>query len=195
MTGDYEDRLRAVTGDYEARLRTVTIGEPERLTGPIELCSYDPGWPDAYSQLAAGVRRALGSRVVRLEHVGSTAVPGLAAKPIIDVVLEVSQSANEAAYVPDLERIGCVLRIREPEWFEHRLLRGRVGGLSVNLHVFSDGCAETERMVRFRDRLRNDAGALRRYEQAKRELASRGWTYLQQYADAKAAVIEEILAF
>jgi GrpB-like predicted nucleotidyltransferase (UPF0157 family) len=92
------------------------------------------------------VTAALGERAVRLEHVGSTSVPGLAAKPIIDIVLEVANSADEATYAQDLEAAGYLLRIREPDWFEHRLFRGF--GPRVNLHVFSAGCSETDRMVR-----------------------------------------------
>lgn len=96
----------------------------------------------------------LGDRVVRIEHAGSTSVPGLPAKPTIDIVLEVPDSADEEAYVPDLERGGYRLSIREPEWFEHRLLKGP--DPSVNLHVFSAGCEEVGAMLRFRDHLRAD---------------------------------------
>jgi GrpB-like predicted nucleotidyltransferase (UPF0157 family) len=136
------------------------------------------------------VRAALGDRVVRLEHVGSTSVPGLAAKPIIDIVLEVPDSSDEPAYVGDLEAAGYVLKIREPAWYEHRLLR--VPG-SVNLHVFSAGCPETDRMFRFRDHLRSSAADRELYERTKRDLASRAWKFMQQYADAKNEIVGEIM--
>ena len=82
-------------------------------------------------------RLALGDRVVRIEHTGSTSVPGLSAKPIIDISLEVPDSADEETYVPSLEAAGYVLTIREPDWFEHRLFKGP--DTNVNLHVFSAG--------------------------------------------------------
>lgn len=83
------------------------------------------------------IRAALGERALQIEHVGSTAVPGLAAKPIIDINLVVADTRDEDAYVPDLEAAGYVLRVREPEWFEHRMFRG--GDPRVNLHVYSTG--------------------------------------------------------
>jgi GrpB-like predicted nucleotidyltransferase (UPF0157 family) len=138
------------------------------------------------------VRTALGERVLRLEHVGSTSVPGLCAKPIVDIVLAVASSADEPAYVPALEAAGFSLRIREPGWHEHRMLKG--GDEDVNLHVFTAGDPEIDRMLAFRDRLRADDAARDRYAAAKRELAARRWRYVQHYADAKSAVVEAILA-
>jgi GrpB-like predicted nucleotidyltransferase (UPF0157 family) len=167
------------------------IGGPEPLTRPVELRDYDPSWPERYAEHAARLREALGQRAVRIEHVGSTSVPGLAAKPIIDIVLEVPDTADEPAYVGDLEAAGYILRFREPEWFGHRLFQPDDHG--VNLHVFSGGCPETDRMVAFRDRLRTDDADRELYLQTKRELAARDWKYMQQYADAKTAIIEEIM--
>jgi GrpB-like predicted nucleotidyltransferase (UPF0157 family)/predicted phosphodiesterase len=164
---------------------------PPREPGPIVLHDYDPAWPRRYEREATQLADALGGRALRLEHVGSTSVPGLPAKPIIDIVLEVVDSADEAAYAPDLEAAGYVLRIREPEWFEHRLFRPSDG--SVNLHVFSAGCSEIDRMVRFRDHLRGEEADRDLYFRTKRELAARDWNYVQQYADAKTAVIDDIL--
>jgi GrpB-like predicted nucleotidyltransferase (UPF0157 family) len=104
----------------------------------------------------------------------------------------VEDSADESAYVPALEAAGYVLRIRESEWFEHRLFKGP--DTNVNLHVFSRGCVEADRMVAFRDHLRANEPDLRLYEDAKRELAARRWKYVQNYADAKTAVVSEIMA-
>jgi GrpB-like predicted nucleotidyltransferase (UPF0157 family) len=168
------------------------IGGPRPLSGPIELREYDPCWPDRYADHASRLRAALGERAVRIEHVGSTSVPGLVAKPIVDIVLEVPDSAREVAYVGDLVAAGYVLRIREPDWFEHRLFD--TDPRDVNLHVFPAGCSETERMVRFRDWLRSNASDRKLYVRTKRELAARGWTYTQQYADAKTDVVEQIMA-
>jgi GrpB-like predicted nucleotidyltransferase (UPF0157 family) len=168
------------------------IGGPMPLTRPIELREYDPRWPDQYAEQATRLRAALGERLLRIEHVGSTSVRGLPAKPIIDIALEVPDSADEPAYVPDLEAAGYALRIREPDWFEHRLLRPPDG--AAHLHVFSASCAETDRMVRFRDWLRANDADRELYLATKRDLAARDWKYMQQYADAKSGVVSQILA-
>jgi GrpB-like predicted nucleotidyltransferase (UPF0157 family) len=177
---------------YDRELAKATIGGTQPLDKPIELLDYDPDWPLLYEREEARVRSILGDRVVRIEHVGSTSVPGLAAKPVIDIALEVPDSAEESAYVPDMEAAGYVLRIREPEWFEHRVFKGP--DTNVNLHVFSAGCEEVDRMLLFRDRLRSNAADRELYASAKRDLAARDWKYVQQYADAKTAVVHEIMA-
>jgi GrpB-like predicted nucleotidyltransferase (UPF0157 family) len=175
----------------EELLRNVTIGELAVLAGPVELAEYDPEWPRLFERLAANIRTALGDRVRLLEHAGSTSVPGLAAKPIIDIVLAVADSADEATYVPALEALGYVLRIREPEWFEHRVLKRTEP--AVNLHVFTEGASEIARMLAFRDWLRNHDDERLLYESTKRELAAREWKYIQHYADAKTEVVEGII--
>jgi GrpB protein len=110
---------------YEKALAERTIGQLQPLTTPIEVPDYDPSWPHSYEREAARIRSILGGRVVRIEHVGSTSVRGLPAKPIIDIVLEVKDSADEAAYVPDMEAAGYVLRIREADWFQNRLFKAQ----------------------------------------------------------------------
>jgi GrpB-like predicted nucleotidyltransferase (UPF0157 family) len=176
----------------EALLQKVTIGELAVLAGPVELAEYDPDWPRRFDRLAIDIRRALGARVRLLEHAGSTSVPGLAAKPVIDIVLAVADSADEGSYVPALEAIGYVLRIREPEWFEHRVLRHT--DPAVNLHVFTEGASEISKMLSFRDWLRTNEDDRLLYERTKRELAAREWKYIQHYADAKTEVVEAIFA-
>ncbi len=176
----------------EAYLNAVTIGPREPLNSAIALAPYDPGWPSEFERHARRVRMALGAKVRFLEHVGSTSVPGLAAKPIIDMLLAVADAADEPAYVLPLERQGFVLRIREPGWFEHRLLK--TARNDVHLHVFSEGCAEIGRMLAFRDWLRTHEEDRRLYEQTKRTLAARSWTHMQHYADAKSTVVQAILA-
>ena len=153
---------------------------------------YDPHWPELFSREADRIRSVLGSGALRIEHAGSTSVPGLAAKPKIDVLLVVADSADEQAYVPALEAAAYVLRIREPDWYEHRMFKGP--DTDITLHVFSSGCPEIDRMLLFRDWLRSHAADRRLYERTKRELASLDWKYTQNYADAKTAVVEEILA-
>ena len=172
--------------------RTEWIGGRPRHDAPITLVPYDPAWPAQFATEAARIRAALGEEVLQLEHTGSTSVPGLAAKPIIDITLVVPDSADEDAYVPSLGAAGYQLAIREPGWFEHRLLRGSKP--SVNLHTFSAGCPEVERMVGFRDWLRTHETDRELYERTKRELAAKEWDYVQDYADAKGAVVEAILA-
>lgn len=176
----------------EEEMRAATIGPLQPLAGKIVIVDYDPRWPEQYATEARKIRGALGARALLLEHVGSTSVPNLAAKPILDIVLVVADSADEASYVPALEQTGYVLRNREPAWYEHRVLKGVEP--TVNLHVFSPGCPETERMVRMRDWLRTHEDDRALYEKTKRELAQRTWKYVQNYADAKTAVGEAILA-
>jgi len=175
----------------EEQIRAATIGEPRVLAGPVLLVEYDRAWPEAFRREAERIQGVLGDRALRIEHVGSTSVPGLAAKPIVDILLVVRDSADEPAYVPDMEAAGYVLRIREPGWYEHRLFKG--SDTDINLHVFSRACPEIERMVRFRDHLRMNEADRLEYERAKRALAGRTWKYVQNYADAKSDVIEEIL--
>jgi GrpB-like predicted nucleotidyltransferase (UPF0157 family) len=176
----------------EERLAAITIGERASLDGPIHLADYDPEWPHLFARQAERIRAALGEGVRLLEHVGSTSVPGLCAKPILDIVLAVPDSAAEPAYVPALEARGFALRIREVDWFQHRLLRHV--DPATNLHVFSAGCPEIERMLAFRDRLRSHDGDRDAYASAKRALAARTWRHTQHYADAKTGIVREILA-
>jgi GrpB-like predicted nucleotidyltransferase (UPF0157 family) len=138
------------------------------------------------------IRNALGDHALRIEHVGSTSVPELPAKAIIDMVLVVSESNNEPQYVAALETAGYRLHLREPGWYEHRMFKGREN--RVNLHVFSSGCPEIERMVRFRNWLRVSKDDRELYARTKQALAERQWKYTQNYADAKSAVIEEIMS-
>ena len=188
-TPDPPDSKPSLTEDY---LRAHTIGDLSPLSSPIRIVDYDPNWPHLYEREAHRIRTALGDRALRVEHAGSTAVPGLAAKPIIDIVLAVADSANEAEYVPLLEGAGYRLRIREPEWQEHRMFKGPE--TDVNLHVFSEGSPEIDRMLRFRDWLRSHAADRDLYARSKRALALGDWKFTQNYADAKTAVVEEILS-
>ena len=161
-----------------------------RLDGQIVLTPYDSAWPTTYARLASAIHDVLADVVV--EHVGSTSVPGLDAKPIIDILLVVPNSADESTYVPQLEAAGYVLRIREPEWEEHRLFRGTDPAL--NLHVFSPGSKEIVRMQLMRDWMRAHPEDRDLYASTKRALAAQEWKYVQNYADAKTTVIEEIMS-
>ena len=176
----------------------VEVPQPEYVTpivradGPIKLAEYDPSWVEQFAREEIRIRTALGSRAVGVHHVGSTSVPGLAAKPVVDIVLLVGDSADESAYVPQLEAAGYVLHLREPDWWEHRLLKDH--NPDVQIHVFTVGSSEVERMLLFRDRLRSHIEERDLYERTKRELAARQWVYTQDYADAKSSVVEGIIA-
>ena len=173
-------------------LQRIRLDKVTPHNAPINLADYDPGWPALFAREAARIRAALDDRAVQVEHVGSTSVPGLAAKPIVDILLAVPDSADEQAYVPALEAVGYVLRAREPDWFEHRMFKGP--DTDVNLHVFTVGAAEIDRMLLFRDWLRANDDDRDAYLQVKRDLAQQTWRHVQHYADAKTAIVEQIIA-
>ena len=170
----------------EDQIVAATVGKRQPFNSTVYLAPYDPAWPSLFNRLKKQIREALGDKILLLEHVGSTAVPGLSAKPIIDMVLVVF------IYVKPLEKKGYTLRNREPDWHEHRLLKPP--DVEGKLHVFSAGCEEIGQMLLFRDRLRNNTDDRLLYEETKRELAARTWKYRQNYADAKSEVVQEILA-
>jgi GrpB-like predicted nucleotidyltransferase (UPF0157 family) len=172
-------------------LQKVTVGEVKPHNAPITLVEYDPRWPALFDREADRIRSALGNRVLQLEHVGSTSVPKLCAKPIIDMLLVVVDSSDEPSYVPALEAAGYTLRKREPDWFEHRSFRGP--DTDIHLHVFSEGASEIERVLRFRDWLRTNEMDRDNYARVKCRLAQQVWRHVQNYADAKTSIVQEIL--
>lgn len=177
--------------DSESKLQEITIGELKPHNATITLLEYDPNWPKLFDREAERIYSLLGNKILKLEHVGSTSVPGLCAKPIIDILLIVEDSSDEDAYVPELIEGGYILRIREPNWFEHRLFKGP--NTDINLHVFSKGTSEAERMLRFRDWLRINTSDQEKYAQVKRKLSQRQWRHVQDYADAKDSIVREIM--
>ncbi len=156
---------------------------------PVVIVAPDPGWPERYARLAGELRTALGDTALGLEHVGSTSVPGLAAKDVIDIDLTVSDPRDEDAYVPALSALGYRLRIREPSWHEHRCLRRDAP--RVNLHVFGPDCPEAIRHRMFRDWLTTHDDDRALYEQAKRAAVPGGGTTMD-YNRRKEDVIREI---
>ena len=155
----------------------------------VSIIAYDTGWPARYAALAAEIRAALGDQALDLEHVGSTSVPGLAAKDVIDIDLTVADPRAEDGYVKTLEPLGYVLTVREPSWHEHRAFRRAVP--RVNLHVFGPDCPEVIRHRMFRDWLRTHADDRARYAEAKRAAIPGGGTVMD-YNRRKEAVIREI---
>lgn len=168
-------------------LDDVLIGGREKRE--IVIVDPDPAWADRYGTERSRIVGALGDRVIRIDHIGSASVPGLAAKPIIDIDLTVADPEDEAAYVADLESAGYVLRVREPG---HRMLR--TPELDVHLHVCAPGSDWEARHVIFRDWLRAHPDDRQRYEDVKRDLATRVWDDMNDYADAKTDVVGEIMA-
>ncbi|MDP9397397.1 MAG: GrpB family protein [Actinomycetota bacterium] len=176
----------AGTHDHEALGDRMLIGGREPVT--IRVVDYDEQWPLRFQDAAARVRRALSERALGVEHIGSTSVPGLAAKPIIDMLLTVDDVTDEAAYVPPLESVGFVLRVREPE---HRMLR--TPARDVHLHVYEPDRVEVRNYLDLRDWLRVDPADRELYAATKRRLAQQQWTDMNAYADAKTDVVLEIL--
>jgi GrpB-like predicted nucleotidyltransferase (UPF0157 family) len=168
----------------------VLIGGIEKRA--IVIVDYDPCWPAQFQKHAEILARALGDRALAIEHVGSTSVPGLAAKPIIDIDVLVEDSSDEATYLSALVEAGYVLRVREPDWHQHRMFR--TPELDVHVHIFSPGSVEVSRHLTFRDRLRTCPEDRLLYESVKRKLAREEWTDMNAYASAKSEVVEEIIA-
>jgi len=169
----------------------------EVLIGGIEkrkivIVDYDPRWPGLFQEHAAILSRALRRKALAIEHVGSTSVPELAAKPIIDIDLLVADSSDEATYLPAIVQAGYVLRVREPDWYQHRMFR--TPELDVHVHVFSRGCIEFTRHLAFRDHLRRCTEDRLLYESVKRKLAEGDWPDMNAYARAKTEVVEQIIA-
>lgn len=176
--------------DLERYLAGVTIGPREHVG--IRICDYDPRWPERFRREAARIDSALAGRGLLIEHIGSTAVPGLAAKPVVDILLVVDDAADEDAYLPALEAADYVLRVREPGFHEHRMLR--TPEKDVHVHVFSPDSPEIERYRMLRDRLRTHDADRELYALTKRRLAERDWPSASHYAEAKTEVVEAILA-
>ena len=174
--------------DLNTYLDTVLIGGREPVSS-IAIADYDPAWPARFERERARISQALGDGAVRIEHIGSTAVPGLAAKPIVDILVTVTDPEDESAFAPALVRAGYELRVREPG---HRMFR--TPDWDVHVHVWADNDAEVERYLVLRDRLRASPEDRTAYERLKRNLASRAWDDMNHYADAKGRLIEELLA-
>ncbi len=176
--------------EEEIAAARVKIGVWTPTTQQVEVVPPDPRWPEAYDVVRRQVADALGERVLEVQHVGSTSVPGLWAKAMIDVDLTVADSGDEDAWLPLLEAIGFQLRVREPEWEEHRCLRGP--DPVANLHVWSPGAREPRRHRMFRDWLRAHDADRDEYAAVKREVAARGFTDAMLYNNAKAGYVYDL---
>lgn len=170
--------------------RSIPVNTPTPVDGPVTLLPYDPAWADMYEAEAAHIREAIGAMALVLEHIGSTAVPGLSAKPCIDIVLGVVDSADEDAYVPQLDAAGFVLRLRHPDWNEHRVLKSE--RINVNLHVWSADSSEIARHINFRDWLRSHPDDRDAYNDAKQRIAAGDFATMPDYAEAKNEIVKAI---
>jgi GrpB-like predicted nucleotidyltransferase (UPF0157 family) len=174
-------------------LRSRQVGRvlPPAAPRVIEIVEYDPDWPALYATHEKRIRAALGPAALAVEHIGSTSVPGLPAKPRIDVDVIVADPVDEAAYLPMLEAAGYELRVREPDWYEHRCLHGFEP--FANVHVFGPDCDEHLRHLIFRNWLRTHPEDQARYAAEKRRIAAEGVRFMAEYAARKSDVVTEIL--
>lgn len=180
--------MRRKSGPRRSDVTTVElIGGPEKLE--LDLHSYDERWTGTYLDHRSRILHALGKMNVEVEHVGSTSVPGLAAKPIIDIVLAVDDITAEEDYLHPLLAAGYELRVREPR---HRLVR--TPGRDVHVHVYERNDPAVDEYLLFRDHLRSDAADRALYESTKRTLLAQRWDDMNAYAEAKTHVIMAIKA-
>ena len=173
--------------------------EPQRpdvttveIVGGIEkrelvITDHDSNWPVIYRQHETRIRAALGATALQIEHIGSTAVPGLAAKPIIDILVTVDNISAEEEYLVPLLAAGYRLRVREPG---HRMVR--TPELDVHVHIVQTGDSAADDYLLLRDHLRHNEADRDLYERTKRSLAAMDWPDMNAYADAKTDVITKI---
>jgi GrpB-like predicted nucleotidyltransferase (UPF0157 family) len=172
------------------QMDTALVGEWPRKSDSIVIEDYDQAWVDRFAAASSSLHDVLDEMIIEVEHVGSTSVPGLAAKPIIDIDLVVADTADESRYVPTLERLGYRLVLREPWWHGHRMLVSLAG--DIHLHVWPQGAPEPIRHRLFRDWLRSHPEDRELYAATKRRLARD--THPNDYSLAKNAVIDQIFA-
>ena len=158
----------------------------------IVIVDYDPGWPERFRHLGARVRAALGPLALRIDHIGSTSVPGLAAKPVLDVQVSVATLEPVAAYLPALEAAGCCWRPANDDRMK-RYFR-EAAGPRTHLHVRAAGSWSEQFALLMRDYLRASAEEAARYAAHKRELAARLGQDRQAYTDAKSPFIWTLMA-
>jgi len=162
------------------------IGAAE--SGTVLIVDYDPTWPHRFEEERERIANAMGKVAQRIEHIGSTAVLQLAAKPIIDIMVTVGDIRHEDDYRFPLESAGYHLRVVEPG---HRMFRSK--SHDVQVHVWQARSEDESRHLLLRDWLRQDSGDRELYEQTKRSLAAQDWTDRNHYAEAKTPIINSIL--
>jgi GrpB-like predicted nucleotidyltransferase (UPF0157 family) len=163
----------------------------ERPREPIEVLPYEPSWPATFDRWRARLGTCIGDAATRIEHVGSTSVPGLGAKPIVDIQVSVADLLDEGRYVPGCEAAGLMFRLRDDE---HRYFRPPFGlPREVHVHVCAVGSAWERDHLLFRDFLRTHPDACDAYATTKREAAALWGDDSMGYTEAKSDVILPIL--
>lgn len=158
---------------------------------PVVIVEPDPGWPRAFERLRSRLARALGPRAVRIDHVGSTAVPGLSAKPVIDIQVSVPDVDDEDSYRRAIESLGWELTGREPH---HRFFRPPADRpRTVHVHVCGSGSDWERDHLLFVGYLRAHPERAAEYSHLKKELAARYTADRTRYTDAKDAFVRETL--
>jgi GrpB-like predicted nucleotidyltransferase (UPF0157 family) len=155
----------------------------------LEVVAYNSEWPDIFAEHQKRLEHALGSVDAQIEHIGSTSVPGLAAKPIIDLVVAVDDITAEEDYHDAVLAAGYLLRVREPG---HRLVR--TPNRDVHVHIYEKGDQAITNYLLFRDRLRLDSDDRALYARTKEALISQGFKDMNAYSDAKTEVVAAIMA-
>lgn len=181
--------MTELTDEY---IKKVVVSGNIEHNQTILLKPYDDKWPVLFEREKNRISKILKERALTIEHIGSTSVPGLTAKPIIDILLVVEDAGKEELYVNDLCEHGYILRIKEPDFENHHMFKGP--DTDIHLHVFSKGSKEIEKYLLFRNYLRLHDDARELYENTKKELAKKTWKYVQNYADAKSEVVQKILS-
>jgi GrpB-like predicted nucleotidyltransferase (UPF0157 family) len=172
------------------QMAAALVGEPPATWESIIIEDYDPAWADRFAAVSSLLGEALSGLVTAIEHVGSTSVPGLPAKPIIDIDLLIGDTADESRYLPALEEHGYRLVLREPWWYGHRMLVSPAE--DVHLHVWPAGAPEPVRHRLFRDWLRAHPADRDLYAATKRRLARDTVHRPGDYSLAKNDVIDDI---
>ncbi len=158
---------------------------------PVVLAPYDPLWSQQFDYLAGQMKAACGDLLVAVHHIGSTSVPGLAAKPLIDMMPELRRHDDGPSIAPLLEPMGFIYF--GAYGIEGRHFFRRKGSLSVNVHMFETGHIEIERHLMFRDALRANGQLRAAYQTLKEELAARFPNDVESYAQAKSDFVEGVL--
>lgn len=178
-----------MSGRSTANWETGRIGGLEKRA--IEIVPYSPDWALRFQSHAARIKAALGKVALRIEHIRSTSVEGLAAKPIVDILVVIADPSQEDRYLPVMLSAGYELRVREPDLDQHRMFR--TPERDVHIHIFPPSSGEIERHLLFRDFLRANPSACEQYARLKRDLSRREWKDMNEYAQAKTKFIEETL--
>jgi GrpB-like predicted nucleotidyltransferase (UPF0157 family) len=187
---EYPPEVRQRFHGTPEQMANALVREPPRGWRSVVIEDYDPAWADRFAAVSAALHDVLGDKIIGLEHVGSTSVPGLAAKPIVDVDLLVADTADESHYLPALEGLGYCLVLREPWWYGHRMLVDAAE--DIHLHIWPQDAPEPVRHRLFRDWLRTHPEDRELYASTKRRLARETADGSADYTFAKSDVIDDI---